>query len=70
MTNVIDFPRRHYVRFFQHPVTCDACYSETPGYVYEGTGMIVCHVCHDIMLELKTEERVVFVFEGEDGEIE
>jgi len=70
MATVIDFPGRHFVRFFDDPIMCDTCGHDTPGHVYEGSGMIVCHVCDDVILHLETEREVVFIFEDDDGTIQ
>ena len=69
MATLIDFPDRHFVRFFSEDIICDNCGSGTPGHVYEGTGMIVCHVCSDVILHLEPEREVTFIYEGDNGEV-
>lgn len=74
MATVIDFPARHFVRFFDETIECPECEQQTCGYVYEGSGAVTCHVCHEPLVEFEPnpdpEITVLFFSEMDDGESE
>jgi ribosomal protein S27E len=72
MGTVIKFPERHFVRFFDGAIECPDCESSTPGYVFEGSASVVCHVCRSVLIEFEAYPSplmsVSFFSEMTDGE--
>lgn len=75
MATVIKMPDRHFVRFFDETIECPDCERQTSGYVYEGSGSVVCHVCWGVLIEFEPNPEpdrieVLFMSEMDFGESE
>lgn len=67
--NVVEFPKRDYVRFYDDFVECDFCGQLTRGRVYDGAQQIECGACGSAFFEFFTESGGIN-FEADDGESE
>ena len=65
--NVVKFPKKDYVRFYDDFVECDFCGQLTRGRVYEGTQKIVCGACDSVFFEFYTEPGTI-ALELDNGE--
>ena len=76
MATVIKMPDRHFVRFFDETIECPDCEKQTSGYVYEGSGAVICHVCQGVLIEFEANPEpdpkvsVLFFSEMDFGESE
>lgn len=74
MATVIKMPDRHFVRFFDETIECPDCEKQTSGYVYEGSGAVICHVCQGVLIEFEPNPtrkvHVLFSSEMDFGESE
>lgn len=68
-SNVVQMPRKDYVRFYDDFVECDFCGQLTRGRVYEGSQQIECGACGTAFFEFYTEPGQI-TLELDDGETE
>ena len=67
MGEVLEF-KRHWVWFFDEPVTCDYCLQDTRGKVWESMQSIVCSNCGEalLLIDEKTSYVLTVDFDDED----
>ena len=65
MGEVLEF-KRHWVWFFEEPVTCDYCLKETRGKVFEKMQSIVCSNCDEALLLIDDNTSYVLTVDFDD----